>query len=263
MKEYGISHAPCVGLMEPNSYNLLLVEAPSVAATELKAAVRWRIKDLIDFHIDDAVIDVFDIPGQGQLGRPRMMYVVVSRASLVQAYIQRAQEAKLHLSVIDIPELALRNIAALLPEDHNGVALLHFTQHGGYITLTRQASLFLTRTLETGLDVLQQGINASSAGDALHPTLQRGLDSIILEIQRSLDYYESHYTQPPITHLVITPLEKDLSAVVDYLTANLGITVRQLDLNQTLLCDPPLSKTLQARCLLSIGAALRSELRSL
>lgn len=265
VKEYGVAGAPCVGVMEPGSYNLLLVEAPGVAPTELKAAVRWRIKDLIDFHIDDAVIDVFDIPGQGVQGRPKMMYVVVTRATLVQSYIERAREAKLNLSVIDIPELALRNIAALLPEDQQGVALLHFTRRGGYMTLTRQSALYLTRTIEVGADALMQSARTDSA--ELPPALQRALDSVVLEIQRSLDYYESHYAQPPITHLAITPPEQnpaqDITRTVQYLATHLGIAVRQLDINQVLHCDPPLGRALQARSVLSVGAALRVEGRAL
>jgi len=27
-----------------------------------QGALRWRIKDLIDFHINDAALDVFDLP---------------------------------------------------------------------------------------------------------------------------------------------------------------------------------------------------------
>ena len=50
----------CITTLNIGSYALLLVEAPDVPATELRAAIRWRVKDLIDFHIDDAVIDVFD-----------------------------------------------------------------------------------------------------------------------------------------------------------------------------------------------------------
>ncbi|MEW6352742.1 MAG: agglutinin biogenesis protein MshI [Pseudomonadota bacterium] len=257
MKDYGLMQARCVRLMEPGSYHLLLVEAPNVATPELKAAVRWRIKDLIDFHVDDAVIDVFDIPGQGVQGRPKMMYVVVARAALVQSYVDRAEEARLNLTVIDIPELALRNITALLPEDDAGVALLHLDPQGGHIILTRQSDLYLARNIEVAAEHL------AHSGTELAPPLQRALDGVILEIQRSLDYYESHYAQPPITHLYVTPLEKEAPGLMEYIGANLSVAVRQLDVNQLLQCTPPLNRALQARCLLGIGAALRTEQRTL
>ncbi len=52
---------------------------PAACDNELRAAVRWRIKDLIDFHIDDAVIDVFEMPAHARGGPNRMMYAVKAR----------------------------------------------------------------------------------------------------------------------------------------------------------------------------------------
>ena len=95
-------------------YRLLLVEAPDVPADELRAAVRWRIKDLIDFHIDDAVIDVFEMPPHARGGPQRMMYAVTAKAEVVKREIERIESAGLKLGVVDIPELSLRNIATLL-----------------------------------------------------------------------------------------------------------------------------------------------------
>ena len=67
-----------VSVLDPSAYRLLLVEAPDVPPEELRAAVRWRIKDLIDFHVDDAVIDVFEMPGHARGGARRMMYAVTA-----------------------------------------------------------------------------------------------------------------------------------------------------------------------------------------
>jgi len=258
VKQYGLIGASCTALVQPGEYNLLLVEAPDVEVAELKSAVRWRIKDLIDFHIDDAVIDVFDIPGQGEHGRNRMMYVVAARASVIQARVDLLQSVGLNLSVIDIPELAQRNIAALLPEDVSGVALLHITRSRGFITLTRQSDLYLSRVLDIGLQHLQ-GAQGVGEDMGLVPELSQALDTIVLEVQRSLDYYESHFHQPPINTLVITPMEEEVPSLVPHLSSNLGVAVRMLDLSVVLDCKMPLDDELQARDLLAIGAALRVE----
>ncbi|MEK6243607.1 MAG: agglutinin biogenesis protein MshI, partial [Pseudomonadota bacterium] len=52
----------CATLLRPGEYQLLLVEAPTVPPAELKSAMRWRVKDMIDYHVDDATLDVLDIP---------------------------------------------------------------------------------------------------------------------------------------------------------------------------------------------------------
>ncbi len=257
VRQHGLGSARCVELLEVNSYQLLLVEAPNVTPAELKAAVRWRIKDLINFHIDDAVIDVFDIPSQNLSEQSKMMYVVVTRAALVQEHIALAKSAGLDLSVIDIPEMALRNITALFPEDSAGVALVHLTPQGGYIILTREGTLYLARKIELNFARLFSGLKAARPDEALPDDVRRLLDNIVLEVQRSLDYYESNHSQPSITNLLFAPLEQELPGAVNHVANSLGLKVKQIDLNEVLQCVTPLSQNLQAKCLLAVGAALR------
>ena len=262
--------------MDASHTSLLLVEAPEVDPTELKAAIRWRIKDLIDFHIDDAVIDVFDIEGQRQRGRANMLYVVVSRFSVLRDHIDLLENAHIDLGVIDIPELAQRNVAALLKEDQMGVALMHFSTSGGLLTVTRQNNLFLARSLEFGSDQLEAESSAvvgdigdeeettpAAGATEMSPGLKRLLDSIVLEVQRSLDYYESHFGLPPVSGLVIAPTEYPIPGMLGYLSSSLGLPVRLLDLNTVLECEQTLGDALQARCFEAIGAALRVEERAL
>lgn len=250
-KQQNLDACECVSVAALGSYHLLLVEAPDVQPAELRAAIRWRIKDLIDFHIDDAVIDVFEVPNQKTAGRNRMMYAVVARADRVQQRVDALTEAGVNLTVIDIPELALRNIAALLPEDVSGMALLYLEEEDGLITITRQATLYLSRQIELGVRDLDDA------------TGYEQLDRIIVEIQRSLDYYESHFSQPAVSGVVIAPLSRPVPGIVDYLNSQLDLNVRMLDLNKLIDMPAALDQATQARCLLAIGAALREEGKAL
>lgn|SRR5690606_25684457 len=239
----------CVTTLDLGAYSLLFVEAPDVPPSELRAAIRWRVKDLIDFHIDDAVIDVFEVPNQRLTGRNAMMYAVVARSSVVRERVALLTGAGLHLEVIDIPELALRNIASLLPEDIAGVALLYLGRRSGLITVTRQGTLYLSRRIELGWESL-----GSSTGEA-----QPRLDRIVVEVQRSLDYYESHFSQPSIGSVVVAPLPEPLQGVPEYLGAQLGVAVRGMDLNALIDVEEPVPAADQYRCVLAVGAALRHE----
>lgn len=281
--ELQLDQSSCISVAESDSFSLLLVEAPEVDPLELKAAVRWRIKDLLDFHIDDAIIDVFDIPGQQERGRPKLMYVVASRIATVQQHIELLESQDINLSVIDIPELAMRNIASLLPEDAGGVAMLYLGQDSGLLTLTRQKNLYLARKLETGtrqllnyyhsgqadqefvLDMAEDegGEAAAPPTETLPQSLRYALDSIVLEVQRSLDYYESHFSLPPVSGLVMVPMAQQIPGMMGYIANQLGVPVRLLDLNAYIDSEQTLSDELQSQCLLSIGAALRQENKAL
>lgn len=257
--KYRLDRFFCISLVELGSYSLLMVEAPDVQLEELRAAVRWRIKDLIDFHIDDAVVDVFEVPDTKAAGKNKMMYAVVARSDIVKRQIDDMENAGINLNVIDIPELALRNIAALLPEDAGGVALIYISESWGLITITRQSTLYLSRRIDKGTNDLPDTAMHDSDPEVIEPWL----DSIIIEIQRSLDYYESHFAQPQVTSLVLTPLPREVSGIAEYIAENLEIPTRILDVESLLDTQEEIDSTMQSRCLLAIGAALRQESKSL
>ena len=243
--ERALGKTECVTLLDIGDYQLLMVEAPEVPQTELKAAIRWRIRDLIDFHIDDAVLDVFDVPPSGARAVQEHLYVVVSRAALVKERIEAIQDAGVKLEIMDIPELALRNIGAQLEQDAGGQAMLYFGAEHGLITLTRDATLYLARSMDIGYQQLQA-----------NPGL---IDRLALELQRSMDYYDRHFQQAPITSITLCPLPQPLPALAEHIQQQVGIPVHELKLDEIVEVREPLEDEQLSRCLLAIGAALRTE----
>jgi MSHA biogenesis protein MshI len=246
--EYHLKRMPCTTVLDPAEYSLLLTEAPEVPVDELRAAMRWRIKDMIDFHINDATLDVFDVPGERAGGRARPMYAVAARTAAIQKRVDTLDGAGINLEVIDIPEMAQRNLAMLLPEDARGVAMLSFTAGNGLLTVTKQGELYLSRNLDLGLDTMLSGSEPAAY-----------FDRIVLEVQRSLDYYDSHFRQPPVAGLVLAPTSRPVPGIEEHLRANLNIGVSTMDLTQLMDLRSDFDLVARARCLITIGAALRHE----
>ena len=247
--------------------NLVMLEKPEVAESELRQAVRWKIKDSVPFDIDNAIVDVFEIPGQKERGRTPLVYVTAAEKESLKQRINTFEEQDLEIESIDIAELVMRNIAALLPEDQQGVALLKLDANNGLMTLTQDSSLYLARNIDVGYGSLLSSSsilgenpaeeNGLALEDGMSPDQQRSLDAIVLEVQRSLDYYESHFAKPAINSLVIAPLPNEVPGLVKYLASALGLQVRLLDLNAVLDMQQPISEEQQAKCFFAIGAALR------
>lgn len=245
---HDLDRARCTMVLDGPDYTLLLTEAPDVPAEELRAALRWRIKDLIDFHINDATLDVFELPGEKATGRTRPMYVVAARSAAIQQRVDLMNAAGVNLDIIDIPELAQRNLAALLPEDAKGVAMLTFASDSGLLTITRQGELYLSRRLDIGLDALAQASDPAAS-----------FDRVMLEVQRSLDYYESHFRQAPVTAIALAPAAKVVGELAGHLQNNLNVTARLLALHELVDCQVDVPAELPACCLMTVGAALRQE----
>ena len=156
--------------------------------------------------------------------------------------------------VIDIPELCTRNIATLLPQDADGVAFLHFTDSHGILTVTRQGVLYLIRRI----DRRRGAISSASTDDFARTEL---VSTIVLEIQRSLDYYESHFdrrNRRPLSELVLAP-GSDIDGLTESLQKQLDLKVTSLDLNTLFEMQSVITAEEQGDCLLAVGAALRSE----
>lgn len=250
----GIPRIPVSTVLSPADYQLALVEAPEVPPAELRAAMRWRLKDSIDFRIEEAVIDVFDVPDQNRGGHGRMMYAVAARRSAVTAHTQ-ALAGTTGFDAIDVPELCLRNLAALLPMASAGVALLHLGETTANIVLVRGKTFYLARQVDLDAGPEKAAVEARNG--------RINAAGIVLELQRSLDYYERHFDQPPITRIAVSPAGPRADELARELGRETGFEVATLDLNTLLSCKAPIEPSHQASCLLAVGAALREEQRTL
>lgn len=242
----------CGTMLSGGEYQLLMVDAPNVPPEELKTAVRWRLKDMLDFHIDDATIDVLDIPvDTSAASRGHSMFAIAARNALIQSRQALFGEAKLDLNVIDIPEMAQRNISALLETEGRGLAMLSFDADGGLLTITYKAELYLSRRIDV---TLAQLVERDSERQ------QAQFDKITLELQRSLDHFDRQFSYVNVLKLMLAPTGAE--GLHEHLASNLYMPVEAMTLDDVF----DLSKTpelqdiaQQQRFFLPLGAALRYE----
>ena len=261
VKRHGLTKASTVAVLELGRYNLYQLEPPEVPVAEVRDALRWSLKDLLDFPLEEAVIDLFPVPHEDLRNRSRLAQVVVARHADVLQQVELLRHAKLKIVAIDITELAIRNIVTLLPENSSGLVFIYFGAQQGLITIFRDSKLYLTRTINIGcFDLLRFSHEVGGAAGVLAPSPQllALLDSVVLEVQRSLDFFESTFFQAPIGTVVLAPLEAPVPELLPYLQQALGVTVRSLDLASVMDCQGlPVEE--QARALPAIGGALRRE----
>ncbi len=249
----GRLHGRCTTLLRHNQYQMLQVEAPQVPAEERSQALRWRIKEMVDFPVEQASIAVLDIPTAqgGSGGRAPQVYAVAAGHAALTPRVHLFQDAKIPLAAIDIPELAQRNIAALFEDENRGLAFLSFDADGGRLTFTYRGELYATRHIDVGPKEL-----AAPGGAAPGGVFER----VLLDVQRSLDNFDRNYSFITLTRLLVVPIP-GAAAFVEYLKGNLYQPVELLDLSKGLdvgavpaLANPER----QADALLAIGAALRT-----
>jgi MSHA biogenesis protein MshI len=255
-KDLGLTRYQCSTLLAPGEYQILLVDKPNVPPTELKTAVRWRIKDLLDYHVDDATVDVLAVPANPSGGeRAQSMYAIAARNEVIQECIARFDRARIPLSVIDIPETAQRNIAALFEQDNRGLALLYVGEDHALLTINFRGELMLARRIEVGVQDL-----TGASDDQREEHLQR----VLLELQRTFDHFDRQFAYVPVAKLLLAP-EPDDTGVLQFLAANLDIPVERAHLSGLIAfgAQAELEPRDEWRLFHLIGAALRHESKSL
>ncbi len=261
-KQLHLDRYRCITLLKTGDYQIIQVEAPSVLPEDMKNAVRWRIRDMIDFPVDDATVDVVSIPGtEGAVGRPAQLFAVAARNQVIAATVKPFSDADIPLEVIDIPEFAQRNLARCLEPEGRGVALLALNERGGLLTFTSGGELYQHRRIDITLASLRGAAPAQRESVELQLESESPYERLVLELQRSLDYFERQFPRVVLAKLVVTPVAgaDELRA---FLVNRLDIPVELLYLSEVM--DFPDIVELheparQAQCLDAIGAALRVE----
>lgn len=257
VKKYNLQDYDCYLVLAADDYRMITIEAPAVPDNELSDAVRWKISELVDFNIEEATVQYYPLPESGRANSENKLEVIATPKSNIQPLVDLCLLNELQLKVIDIEETCLRNLASKLPENENGIAVLHLHKSTGQILIEKQGGIYLSRKLALGYDRL--GVTNSFMSDG---QIELEQSSLALDIQRSFDYMESYYNFPPFSELAIIPIPENTQGILDFLNINHGITSRIMDLSTFIDGDSFLKDETQSYCASVIGATLRHELEA-
>ena len=201
-----LQKTPCVCLVAQDDCDVYLVERPEVEESELIQAVTWKIKDLINYDLASAVVDSYPMPVSSK-NKQRQLAVVAARETVIGGYVDCIRETSLRLEVLDIHELVRSNLQVIRQSAGRSLALLSFTADAGLLSVYHDTDLYLSREFSIGLGKLEQ---AGGDDDSV-------FDALLLEIQRSLDYFESFYGIGAVTDLRVFPHQKPIEKMAMYL----------------------------------------------
>lgn len=246
----GLAARHSLALLGRSEYQILQVNAVAVPPQEVCQAVRWSLKDMLEFPVDQATLDVVNIPfDQTNPARQKYMLAVVARNEVVRGCIEHLPE---EIEAIDIPEMAQRNIASLLEQEGRALALLSFNDEGGLLTFTAGGELFHARQIDVTLEQMQ--VADEDRRTHIH-------EKVALDLQRSLDNFERQFPYVAVNRLLLAPFPMR-AAFHDYLKSYLYLQVETFELAEVFdlgnIAQLTEART-QALAFTLLGAALRDE----
>lgn len=241
VKKYGLQSIPTSWLLLPEDYQLFLIESLPVAADEFHDALNWRVKSLLNYPIEEAVLDYFKLPAKKKSSENFMVVAVAARMNQLIKTIDMFKKTDLCLTTIDIPELAMRNLTAPIENDEKSTAFIYFFEKIAILNITCQQTLYFTRRL-----------NLPNESEPI----AKNYEQVCLDILRYFDYFQSQWRYPSPGRIFVASEKKDTAGIAKILSENLSFSVEPFPLNSIL----PNSKIdLLEKNLLTLGCALRKE----
>lgn len=294
LQALGLKGAPTRIMLCPEQYQLLQIETPAVPPEELRSAARYQIREMLQTHVDDVTLDVMRVGDDQQLGKGHLFVVAAPNAVLRRA-LALAEAMHWAVTIIDVQETAQRNLQnALAARDGTtaraNAALVLLQGQQAVLTISANEELFYTRRFELPDGFLTASWGAGHAAvaapnDAFTPVEEYvpdhgGLSTtpipaatgaageadkaqrLLVEVQRSLDVWDRTWSSLPLAGLRVYAGARS-EELARWLSAELGQSVRPLDVSALFAGFDGGAASEKAACLPLLGALLRSESRKL
>lgn len=201
-----LHNTSCISLIAKHDVQLFQLEKPAVEDEELLQAVSWKINDLINYDAETAVVDVFQLPPSPK-SPVNYINAVVANESVVGGYVENIRQAGLKLEVIDIHDLVTKNYCRVSGISGSTMAVLQFSSNEGLVTIYHDQDLYVARDFKIGLLEVEAALNED----------ETTYDSLLLELQRSMDYFESTYGLGMVQKMLIFPQTEGTIRMAKYI----------------------------------------------
>ena len=233
----------CTVTLAPDAYDLLLIDAPRVPDAEIAQALRWQLKDMATIPLNEAEIGYIRAQHLGTSDAP-MLFVALTRTSMVDAIAQAARRAKLTLRAVIPPEFAVRNLLAASASFGTEPCI------GALMLYGRSANIVFLR--DKHLCMARKFALRAPARDAV----DLPIDVLQAEISRSFNYLQRQLRQPSPTHLFVGGDVANASQLARDLAEELQIPVTALTADSFFSTSKEIEGAEGTVASLALGAAL-------
>jgi MSHA biogenesis protein MshI len=212
------SKAPVCVVLPASHYQLYLVDRPNVADSELAAALPFLVAEQLTQPVSEMLLDYFQLPDVGR--QAGALQVVAAEKHWLAPICKVLQRQDIDLQNIQPEEWLVRNLVL-----SQGAPQLVLSQQPGQelaVLILQQGKVYFSRKL--------RGYNRLAQYDL--DDLQNGvLENLMLEIQRSMDYFEGQLRQPPIRDIQLLLPDHVNAALIPFLQQNGFEQVRAINLS--------------------------------
>jgi type IV pilus assembly protein PilM len=280
----GIKTREVAASLSGNSVIVKKITLPAMTDTELDASITWEAEQYIPFDIQDVNLDyqVLSRPPKGVTAGTMDVILVAAKKETIADYTGVIAQAGGIPSIVDVDAFALQNAYEVNYGSRDAiVALLNVGASAINVNVVRgDQSLFTrdvpaggndyTEALQQAFQITQESADLLKRGHAVdgidvaqaRPTLDTITDSLLLKVEKTLDFFRGTTGAEHIDLLLVTGGGAQVDGLVEALHARLGIPVEHFDPFKTISFEAatfgvPEPAAAAAASAVAVGLALR------
>jgi type IV pilus assembly protein PilM len=227
------------------------ITLPAMTDAELAASITWEAEQYIPFDIQDVTLDyqVLNRPAKGAVAGTMDVLLVAAKKETIADYTSVIAQAGRVPAIVDVDAFALQNAYEANYEQRDAiVTLLNIGASATTINIVRGDQSLFTRDVPVGgnaytealqkdfqipqesADLLKRGIPADGLDPVqARPTLQMVTEALLLEVQKTLDFFRGTSGTDHIDLLLVTGGCAQVEGLVPALHERLGIPVEAFE----------------------------------
>jgi len=271
-----------VASLSGNAVIVKKISLPVMTAQELAESIYWEAEQYIPYDIQDVNLDyqVLD-PGTGTDAKGAMeVLLVAAKKDKIADYTNVIMQAGRQAVVVDVDAFALQNAyEANYDAGPEVVVLLNAGASATNVNIVSNGQSLFTRDVSLGgnayTEAVQRELNlpfdaAEAAKKGLHveghtfddvrPVLQAVTENVLLEIQKTFDFFKATASSDRIDHIVLSGGASAVDGFAEALAERFGIPVAHFDPFRLVAFDTPPAAGVQelaATTAVAVGLALR------
>lgn len=170
-------------------YHMVQVDKPELPEEDITTALPWTLGELVPFDSSNIVLDYIDYPVQTRTGGKKIDVFAAEKSSLSALVQSLSKKKEVKLTHIHAKEVLATEMVP--DDDYARLLIIQEPNSEPFLMIVRSRAIWLSRRL--------RGFVKKSTGQE---DLAQLSDMLGLEIQRSMDFYESQLKQPPLKEIL-------------------------------------------------------------
>lgn len=167
----------CDFILDHQDYDIAITDVPSVSDNEIKEALQWEAKKIFANYKDELLFDFYNQPSNHHSSK-KLVNIVAVEKLYIDKIINKSSSKNIKINKITIPEMVYKNHAREISISGKSCFILVNKNIGKVIIIENDIICFSRK-----FNLLYQKDRHSMPYEEL----------LLLEVQRSLDYYERQY----------------------------------------------------------------------